>query len=163
MNSRPITLLALLSRHRLPALALLLALACVGVVAVKVALPRAGSEQRLAAQRCDPAAEGCTAALPDGARLTLSIAPNPVRPLVPLLLHLDLEAMQADRAELVFTGVHMDMGEQRATLVGDGRQFSGQAMLPVCTTGAMTWAATVRLTRRNGTLALPFHFNVPAK
>ncbi len=153
-----------LSRRRLPLLALLLALACVAVAAFKLTMPRPGDGERvLAAQNCDPAADGCAAALPDGGRVTLSITPNPVRPLVPLQIRVGLEATQADRVEVLFTGVQMDMGTQRAALAGDGRQFDGQAMLPVCTTGAMTWAATVRLTRRSGTLALPFHFNVPAK
>jgi len=156
--------LTTLSRHRLPLLALLLALACVAVAAVKLAMPRPGDDERvLAAQNCDPAADSCTAGLPDGGRLTLSIAPNPVRPLVPLQVRVGLEATQADRIEVLFTGVQMDMGVQRSPLTGDGRQFDGQAMLPVCTTGAMTWAATVRLTRHSGTLVLPFHFNVPAK
>ena len=156
--------LTLISKHRLPALALLLALACVAVIAVKLTMPLPGDDTRtLPAQGCNPAADGCAAALPDGGRVTLSIAPNPVRPLIPLQLHARLEATQADRIEVVFTGVHMDMGAQRATLTGDGRQFSGQAMLPVCTTGAMTWAATVRLTRRDGTVEIPFHIDVPAR
>ncbi|SDI29718.1 hypothetical protein [Propionivibrio dicarboxylicus] len=153
-----------LRKHRLPALALLLAVACSGVIAFKFAASRPGNgDQALTPQRCDPAAERCATTLPDGSRMTLSMTPNPVRPLVPLQLHVTLDETPAERVEVVFTGVHMDMGEQRAPLAGDGRQFDGQAMLPICTTGAMTWAATVRLTRRGGTLAIPFHFDVAAR
>lgn len=116
----------------------------------------------LPAQICNPASERCTAALAGGGTATLSISPAPIRPLHPLQLEVTLTDYPVERAEVEFSGVSMDMGIQRGVLEGSGSRFTGQAMLPVCTTGAMTWAATLRLTGASGSIAIPFHFEVAA-
>lgn len=41
-------------------------------------------------------------------------------------------------------------------------RFHGQAILPLCVTGAMRWSATVLLTHGRQTRAVPFHFDVTA-
>lgn len=135
-----------------------------GVISYKLApafLPV--GDDALPATRCNPAAAPCSAALPDGGRLDFSIAPNPIRPLLPLNLVVMLNGAQADRVDIDFDGTQMSMGQNRVALSGSDSHFSGQAMLPVCVTGSMEWSATIRLTRKNRTLAIPFHFEVSAR
>lgn len=149
---------------RLPLLALLLALSCAGIFAYKQTRAKALHAGRiLPVQTCQPERGPCTAQLPDGQRLEFSIAPTPVRPLQPLQLTVVLAQTTADRIEVEFQGVDMDMGRLRTELTGDHRQFNGQAMLPICTTGTMTWSATLTLIRPAATLTIPFHFDVAAR
>lgn len=145
-------------------LALALAIACCAVVAYKL-VPTLLREriETLPARPCNPATERCTAALPGGGNLTLSIAPNPILPLKPLQLEVALSGATAERVEVSFQGVTMDMGDNRSHLSGTGERFTGQAMLPICTTGTMVWSATVQVTTRAGSVAVPFHFEVAAR
>ncbi|WP_019595155.1 hypothetical protein [Thioalkalivibrio sp. ALM2T] len=99
---------------------------------------------------CDLNVAACTATHPAGGTLTLEIAPRPVPMLQPLALTLDLDATarthlgHPEALELDLAGVEMYMGFQRPRLehAGDGR-YTGETTLPICTTEAMTWAATV--------------------
>lgn len=95
--------------------------------------------------------------------MTFSVTPNPILPLKPLQLEVSLSGAIAERVEVSFQGVAMDMGDNRSRLVGVGERFTGQAMLPICTTGAMLWSATVQVTTRAGSVAAPFHFEVAAR
>jgi hypothetical protein len=58
-----------------------------------------------------------------------------------------------------FAGVSMNMGFNRPALAqaGPGR-FAGQAVLPVCVTGRMTWQATVLIDAGSRRIAVPFRF-----
>ena len=149
---------------KLPWLALGLILACVAVAGYKLAPSWRGSPvETLPARTCNPASEHCTAALPGGGTAIFSVSPAPIRPLQALQLEVSLADYSADRVEVDFTGVSMDMGTQRSLLAGTEGRLTGQAMLPVCTTGAMEWSATLRLTSKSGSVAIPFHFKVPAR
>ncbi|WP_017942969.1 MULTISPECIES: hypothetical protein [unclassified Thioalkalivibrio] len=99
---------------------------------------------------CDLNAAPCSAPHPAGGTLTLAITPRPVPMLQPLGLTLELDAAaraslgEPEALELDLAGVEMYMGFQRPRLehTGDGR-YTGETTLPICTTEAMTWAATV--------------------
>lgn len=164
----PLTrLFAAIRRHRLPALALALSLACGAVLAYKLFASRpADTRETLAPRLCTPADTPCSVSLPSGGRIDFSIAPAPIQPLIPLQLSVRLTDIDTDQIGVVFQGVEMDMGNLQTELKGNGRHFTGQAMLPVCTTGAMRWSVTLHLTLMTPStrrLSVPFHFDVPAR
>lgn len=105
---------------------------------------------------CDLQQSSCRASLPDGDTVTLALAPQPVPLLKPFTVEVGL-AGAAGPVEVDFSGVEMDMGYNRVTLqpAGDGH-YSGQATLPVCVTGRMTWRVTVAFDRQGRRLAVPF-------
>ncbi len=145
-----------------------LVVAICGVIGYKLLLARQpANDEALPATHCNPAAAPCSAVLPDGGKLDFSISPNPIRPLLPLNLIVMLSGAQADRIDIDFDGTQMSMGMNRASLTGNNSHasnyFNGQTILPVCVTGSMEWSATIRLTTKNRTLAIPFHFEVSAR
>lgn len=111
---------------------------------------------------CDLQRSPCGAALPGGGRAVLSIAPRPIPLLKPLTLDVQMEGPAANGVAVTFSGVDMDMGQQRTTLaaVGPGR-FRGEATLPICVTGRMQWQATVSFDRGGQRIAIPFRFFAP--
>ncbi len=111
---------------------------------------------------CDLNARACAAELPGGGHLELSITPRPIPVVKPLQVQVRLTAMVADRVEIDFSGVSMDMGRHHQILVADGQGvFSGQAMLPVCVTGRMAWQATLVVNSAGRRIAVPFVFDAP--
>lgn len=135
--------------------------AIVAVIAYKrTAVPSSAAETILAAQRCTPGLTPCRAALPGGGSAELSILPTPIRPLQPLALSVSLTDATAEAASLVLDGATMSMGAQTIVMTGKGARFAGEAMLPVCITGEMEWAARLRLETPHGPLIVPFHFMV---
>ena len=102
----------------------------------------------------------CGAPLPDGGRLRLSLTPRPIPVTEPLALVVEVEGPAADKVTVDFAGVSMNMGFNRPTLgpAGPGR-FAGQAVLPVCVTGRMTWQATVLVESGSRRIAIPFRFD----
>ena len=117
---------------------------------------------------CDPGIQTCSRALPGGGRLDFKASPGPIRPLRMLQLTVTLADATADRVDIAFEGTQMAMGMARVALAresgdGGGNRFRGEAMLPVCVTGAMEWSATVLLTRGRQAYAIPFHFEVAAR
>ena len=153
-------------RPALASIALALALAILGVLGYKLSprlFPRA--DLGLPAIRCDLNLQPCSATLPGGGQLTLSVMPRPIRPLQQLQLSVHLSDVQAERVEVDFDGVDMRMGLNRVRLAPPASPeapFSGQGMLPVCVSGDMQWAASVLLDTTAGRIAVPFHFPVPA-
>ena len=143
---------------------LILVAAIVGVLAYKLS-PRLhqNAELTLALSTCDLGKQGCTAQLPDGGQLELSIEPRPIRPLQTLHLVAQITGSYADKIEIDFEGSTMKMGFNRPVLVGNDRQFSGQTILPVCITGPMEWVATVLITKGSRRVAIPFRFAVTAR
>lgn len=109
---------------------------------------------------CDLHRQACGAALPDGGRLELSITPRPIPMVRPLSVEVRVSGIDADKVEIDFTGIDMNMGYNRPQLApaGDGR-FTGSASLPVCITGSMAWQATVLLESGRRRISIPFRFN----
>lgn len=116
-------------------------------------------EQVLPVVACDLNQGPCTVELPGGGRVRVEIGPRPIPVLKPLDVQLALEGFQAEKVQLDFAGVEMDMGFNQVSLKpqGEGR-FAGQGNLPVCITGAMIWQAAFLIEGRGGSLTVPFHF-----
>ncbi len=76
----------------------------------------------------------------------------------PLQLAVRLQDIQANRVEVDFSGVEMNMGFNRVELNRDADGFSGKAMLPVCVWDAMEWEAQVLIHTRDGLVSVPFRF-----
>jgi hypothetical protein len=109
---------------------------------------------------CDLHKRACTATLPDGGRIELSIAPRPIPMVTPLQLEVKLAGIEAAKVEVDFAGVDMNMGYNRPELAATGPgRFASEAMLPVCVTGKMAWQATVIVEAGRQRIAAPFRFN----
>lgn len=150
-----------MSRSFLVDTALLLALILVGVVGYKLSpllMPKADMTIAPVAG-CDLHRMPCSALLPDGGRLTLSLTPRPIPLTQPIEMAVRVEGLAPDQVQIDFAGVDMAMGFNRPTLKANGPgQFAGLTTLPVCVTGRMTWQATVLLETGKQRLAVPFRF-----
>ena len=147
-------------------LAIVLALACLAALGYKLSpLRPADAGQTIAPLAgCDLNAQTCAAELPGGGRIALSITPRPIPVVKPLQVRAHLSGIAVDKLEIDFAGVSMDMGYQRQQLVADGHgSFSGEAMLPVCVTGRMTWQATLLIDSGRQRFAVPFRFAAPGE
>lgn len=142
--------------------ALMLALILVGAIGYKLSpllMPQADLTIAPLAG-CDLNRGACSADLPGGGALKFEITPQPIPLASPFSMRLELTGMQVQRAAIDFAGVSMNMGFNRPALeaTGPGR-FAGQATLPVCVTGRMTWQATVLLEQGSQRIAIPFRFD----
>ena len=146
-------------------LGIALALACLAVVAYKLApRPRADADLVVdAPATCDLNASRCAATLPAGARIELAISPQPIPVVKPLQVDVRVSGTVTRRVELDFAGRSMDMGPNRSVLGAAGEGvFRGSAMLPVCVTGRMDWRATLFVDTQRGRLAVRFDFSAPS-
>lgn len=118
---------------------------------------------------CDLLRRPCTAALRDGGRVTLAIAPPGIPLVTPLTLEVWLAGMRApERVEIGFRGVDMEMGynrfaltavpatEQTPAVVGD--YYRGSGILPLCVRQRMRWEARVLLFEPERIRAAAFRF-----
>lgn len=139
--------------------AILLTLAVLGVVGYKLApLFNPKTDIALPMSACDLASQSCVATLPDGGQLEFSIEPRPIPSLKPLKLQATLKGSEARKIEVDFAGTDMKMGYNRPVLELSNGRFSGQANLPVCITGKMSWDATVLVETTKALVAIPFRF-----
>jgi hypothetical protein len=155
-----------MKKNPLATLAIALTLAILGVLAYKLAPSPPEATTRLAPVFCNPGLRRCAASLPGGGQLEFSLTPQPIRPLQQQNIELtlrDLDIAAVENVEVDFKGSEMDMGNNRSRLSYRDGHFRGQVMLPVCISGSMTWAATVLISRRQGRLAVPFHFEVAGR
>ena len=150
--------------------AIALALASVVVVGYKLAprlLPRSAPTP-VTPVACDLNASPCAAELPHGGRVELAITPRPIPLVRPLTVSARVTGIEAERVDIEFSGVDMDMGDNRATLVAEGaggtsdHTYRASAMLPVCVSGRMDWRATLRVRSGGRESALAFVFWTPA-
>jgi hypothetical protein len=142
--------------------AMILALILIGAIGYKLSpllLPKADATVFPAAG-CDLHHDACTAALPQGGKLRFALTPRPIPVTTPFEMVVELEGTSADKVTVDFAGVDMSMGFNRSSLhaENDGR-FIGQAILPVCVTGRMTWQATVLVESGRTRIAIPFRFD----
>jgi hypothetical protein len=145
-------------------LAIILALAIVAVLGYKLS-PLLQAKADLTVEPmagCDLNKQACAADLPAGARLELSLTPHPIPLVKPLQVSVSLSGMVADKVEIDFAGLSMNMGHNRKILVADGQGgFSGEAMLPICITGRMVWQATLIVESGRQRIAVPYLFEAP--
>lgn len=110
---------------------------------------------------CDLQRQACPATLPDGSRLQLSITPRPITFLQPLRVEVALGGAEARKVEVDFAGESMNMGYNRGQLAAAGSGiYAGEASLPVCVSGSMTWVATVLIETDRQRIAVPYRFVV---
>jgi hypothetical protein len=108
---------------------------------------------------CDLRAAPCTSLLQNGARVTFSIEPREIPVVKPLQLQVLLEGMTAEQVVVDFSGVDMNMGYNRVTLLPAGKGvFSHGGMLPVCVRDAMEWEAKVLISTHQGLISVPYRF-----
>lgn len=140
-----------------PAYAVILAMLAAAAVGY-LQLPRADMPLPLVAD-CRLDRQICSAALPDGGRLEVSLEPRPVSTITPIRVSVSIAGLPAGRVEVEFQGVDMNMGLHRLPLVsaGSGR-FSGETTLPVCVTGQMVWQATILIEADRKNISVPFRF-----
>lgn len=123
-----------------------------------VLLPRADVQLPLV-EHCRLDREACSVPLPDGGRLTMMLEPRPVPSAAPVRVVVTTEGVRADRVEISFTGVDMNMGLHRLPLAAAGEyRHVGETTLPVCVTGRMVWQATARLEVGHRDISVPFRF-----
>jgi protein SCO1/2 len=112
---------------------------------------------------CNLHRSACSARLPDGRTLSLSITPHPIPVVKPMQLEVRLEGKPGTplgKVEVDFAGKSMNMGFNRITLTAvDGRLAKGEGNLPVCVTGRMDWIATVLLELDGKRINIPFPFS----
>jgi hypothetical protein len=108
---------------------------------------------------CDLRTAPCISSLIDGARVRFEIEPREIPLVKPLQLQVLLEGLNADKVEVDFSGVDMNMGFNRVALhPGKKGEFIGKGMLPVCVRDAMEWEAKVLITTPQGLISVPYRF-----
>ena len=145
----------------LPATAILLAMLLVGVIVQK---QLAVNDQTIAVvlppnRDCDLQRGDCASGLPEGGYMRFSIEPRPIPVLRPIKLIVTVQNVNASKVEVDFTGVSMKMGYNRTLLRPNAAgRFEGETTLPICSSGGMTWRATVLLEIGGKRVAVPFEF-----
>ena len=138
----------------------LLATAIVGHRFSPLLLPKADMTG-IAEPGCDLRQRACAATLPQGGRMEFSITPRPIPFLQPLRVEVTVTGVEPGKVEVDFAGERMNMGYNRSKLsaIAPGRHV-GDASLPVCVSGAMTWVATVVVETDRRRIAVPYRFDV---
>lgn len=153
-----------MSKKLLLDIAILLAVAILGVVGYKLApLFNPKTDVALPLSGCNLNQQACVATLPDGGQLEFSIEPRPIPSLKPLKLQASVKGTEVRKVEVDFAGSDMKMGYNRPLLEsqpGQPGRFSGQAVLPICITGTMDYDATVLIETGKELVAVPFRFSV---
>jgi hypothetical protein len=89
-------------------------------------------------------------------------APGSIPLVKPLQVDVHIDGLAADKVEIDFAGPSMNMGYNRQALVAGGQgRYRGEAMLPVCVSGAMTWQARLLIDSRGQRIAVRFMVDAP--
>lgn len=109
--------------------------------------------------QCNLQQTPCAVALPGGGEVELAFGTLPVPLVQAFPVKVRVQGDTAQRVEIDFSGVDMNMGFNRLALAPQtGGVFAGEATLPVCVTGRMIWQATVLLEQGRTRIAVPFRF-----
>lgn len=109
---------------------------------------------------CDLSSGDCVALRGD-ISMRLSITPQPLVSLQPLMARLTLEGIVADEVLLELEGVDMYMGLNQTRLdpIPSSRHWQGETELAVCTTGTMRWRARVTFLANEQIYSSHFEFD----
>jgi hypothetical protein len=146
-------------------LAIVLVLALIAIVGYKYSpllLPKADLGLTPAAG-CNLDQQACRAEVPGGGSIELALTPRPVPVVHPFRVQATLSGLSAERVDIDFAGITMDMGYNRLQLSETSAgSYTGQATLPVCVTGRMDWRATLLVESGGRRIAVPFVFAAPS-
>ena len=108
---------------------------------------------------CNLQKQACAVTLPSGGQVELSMGGRPVPLVKPFEVQVTTRGFSPKRVEIDFTGIDMNMGYNRPELAKRSEgSYSGEATLPVCITGRMTWQAAVIVTTDKIQAVAPFQF-----
>lgn len=148
---------------RLAYIAMILVLVALGVAGhywSPLLLPKADVSAR-PPPGCNLQHRTCSATLPDGTRIELSITPRPISFLRTLSVEVTIAGTEAKTVVVDFAGETMNMGYNRSELLAaGGGRYAGAASLPVCVAGRMAWIATVQVETDRQRIAVPYRFEV---
>ena len=140
-------------------LGLLLGIAVAGHYFSPLLLPKA-DVQAQPDPGCDLQRQACATRLADGGRIELSILPRPIPILTPLKVEVAISGLLARKVEVDFAGETMNMGYNRIALVpAEGGRFGGEAWLPVCVSGPMSWVVTVVVETDRKLISVPYRLS----
>ena len=109
---------------------------------------------------CDLQKQACTATLPLGQHLVVSVTPRPIPFLQPLRVEATVTGVEPTKVEVDFAGESMNMGYNRSELAATGPgRYASTISLPVCVSGGMTWVATVIIATGQQRITVPFRFD----
>ncbi len=109
---------------------------------------------------CNLQQQACSVTLPAGGVVELSMGSRPIPMVKPFEVKVTARGFEADRVEVDFSGVDMNMGLNRPQLTARGNgEYAAEATLPVCITGGMDWQATVLLETGSQRIAIPYRFS----
>ena len=118
--------------------------------------PEPVTEQLGTAVKCRPLGRVCTVS--EAGRAVSLRLPAEIKPLTRFPVKVALEGIDADAVVVEFTMKGMDMGLNRFGLQSGDGGWSGEAILPVCTTGRTDWLATVEAQTAGGVVRADFTF-----
>jgi hypothetical protein len=108
---------------------------------------------------CDLRSGTCTTTIDETSSVSFAIEPREIPVMKPLQLRVSLRQLAAQRVEVHFNGVDMNMGFNRVQLSKAGENlFEGKGVLPVCVRDAMEWQADVLITTDKGLISVPYRF-----
>lgn len=108
--------------------------------------------------------QSCSVDNPDGGRIELNISPHPIPLAKTLNVSTRVTGLVANRIEIDLSGENMNMGYNRWPLKSDGSgNYLGEATIPICITGRMTWRATLIVETDRQRIAIPFLFDAPVQ
>lgn len=106
---------------------------------------------------CDLQRQACAVDLPGGGKIELAMQTRPVPMVKPFTVQATASGFVAQRVDIDFAGVDMNMGLNRPQLMaGKDGVFTGEVSLPVCITGQMDWQVTLLVERAAERIAIPF-------
>ncbi|MDA8258650.1 MAG: hypothetical protein M0Z99_23970 [Betaproteobacteria bacterium] len=151
------------NQSKLVNLAMIAALIVIAVVGHRFSpllLPKTNATGQVDAG-CNLQQRACPATLPGGGRVQLSITPRPIPYLQALTVEVRTSGIEVHKVEVDFAGASMNMGYNRAQLAAaESGRHTGEASLPVCVSGGMTWVATVLIETDRQRIAVPYRFDV---
>lgn len=143
---------AQLKSHRIQVINLLAASAIIAIVVTSMS--KAGREaepQTVIVPTCQVDAGPCQALFEGGGTVELRVHPAPPQAGQPFTVEAKVAGWHAERVDIEFEGVDMNMGMFRETLSGgDSGVYEARITLPVCVTGAMRWHATLIVRHSRG-------------
>lgn len=109
---------------------------------------------------CDLTKTACSSVFATGESVEFSISPKTIPLMKPIQITVNLDQVEANKVEVDFAGVSMNMGYNRPKLTPDKNGvYQAEVILPVCIRKHMEWEARVIVTTADETLISPFRFD----